>query len=160
MSFTCDAWAILLPYNKNLMFIRVRVFFFVFLFLWAMFHKGSAVGNHLREQHDLEPDDIPQSLRILTKCQNTFDCLISKCFFIKDLKPTLNSLIPSVRNYSVFRSLDKSLLLLITLWLLFVNFYNYFITYVTYFYCFLVIVVFFNYFLTATKVFMRIAFTF
>ena len=31
-------------------------------------HKGSAVGNHLREQHDLEPDDITQSFRILKKC--------------------------------------------------------------------------------------------
>ena len=41
-------------------------------------HKGSVVvvGNHLREQHDLEPDDIAQSFRILRKCQNKFDCLI------------------------------------------------------------------------------------
>ena len=31
-------------------------------------HKGSAVRNHLREQHDLEPDDIAQSFRILRKC--------------------------------------------------------------------------------------------
>ena len=58
------------------------------------------------------------------------------------------------------RSVDKSLLLLITLWLLFVNFYNYFITYATYFHCFLVIVVFFNYFLNATNMFMLITFTF
>ena len=29
--------------------------------------KGSAVGNHLREQHDLEPDDIALSFRILRK---------------------------------------------------------------------------------------------
>ena len=28
-------------------------------------HKGSAIGNHLREQHDMEPEDIAQSLRIL-----------------------------------------------------------------------------------------------
>ena len=27
-------------------------------------HKGSAVGNHLREQHDLEPDDIASLYRI------------------------------------------------------------------------------------------------
>ena len=50
-------------------------------------HKGSAVGNqsavgnHLREQHDLEPDDIAQSFRILRKCQNKFDCLIFEMFF-------------------------------------------------------------------------------
>ncbi|CAH3151296.1 unnamed protein product, partial [Porites lobata] len=27
-------------------------------------HKGSAIGNHLREQHDMEPEDIAQSFRI------------------------------------------------------------------------------------------------
>ena len=54
-----------------------------------MFHKGSAVGNHLREQHDLEPDDIPQSLTILTKCQNTFDCLIFEMFFYQ--RPKTNA---------------------------------------------------------------------
>ena len=36
-------------------------------------HKGSAIGNHLREQHDMEPEDIAQSFRILRKCQNKFE---------------------------------------------------------------------------------------
>ena len=44
-------------------------------------HKGSAIGNHLREQHDMEPEDIAQSFRILRKCQNKFDCLIFEMFF-------------------------------------------------------------------------------
>jgi len=39
-------------------------------------HKGSAIGNHLREQHNMEPKDIAESFRILRKCQNKFDCLI------------------------------------------------------------------------------------
>ena len=43
-------------------------------------HKGSAIGNHLREQHDMEPEDIAQNLRILRKCQNKFDCLIFGMF--------------------------------------------------------------------------------
>ena len=43
-------------------------------------HKGSAIGNHLREQHDMEPEDIAQSFRILRKCQNKFDCLIFEMF--------------------------------------------------------------------------------
>ena len=30
-------------------------------------HQGSAVVNHLREQHDLERDDIAQSFRILNR---------------------------------------------------------------------------------------------
>ena len=44
-------------------------------------HKGSAVGNRRREQHDLEPDHIAQSLRILRKCQNKCDCLVFEMFF-------------------------------------------------------------------------------
>ena len=31
--------------------------------------KGSAIGNHLREQHDMEPEDIAQNFRTLRKCQ-------------------------------------------------------------------------------------------
>ena len=60
-------------------------------------HKGSAIGNHLREQHDLEPDGIAHSFRILRKCQNKFDCLIFEMLFIKDLKPTLNKQSDSIR---------------------------------------------------------------
>ena len=44
-------------------------------------HKGSAVGNHPREQHDFEPWGIAQSFGILRKCQNRFDCLIFEMFF-------------------------------------------------------------------------------
>ena len=42
-------------------------------------HKGSAVATHLREQHDLEPDDITQSFRILRK--RHLIVLFSKCLF-------------------------------------------------------------------------------
>ena len=61
-------------------------------------HKGSAIGNHLREQHDMEPEDIAQNFRIL-KCRNKFDCLIFEMFFIKELgrKPTLNKQCDSIR---------------------------------------------------------------
>ncbi|XP_073237961.1 uncharacterized protein [Porites lutea] len=60
-------------------------------------HKGSAIGNHLTEQHDMEPEDIAQSFRILRKCQNKFDCLIFEMFFIQELKPTLNKQCDSIR---------------------------------------------------------------
>ena len=60
-------------------------------------HKGSAIGNHLREQHDMEPEDIAQSFRILRKCQNKFGCLIFEMFFIKELKPMLNKQCDSIR---------------------------------------------------------------
>ena len=51
-------------------------------------HKGSAIGNHPREQHDIEPEDITPSFRILRKCQNKF-VLVYETFFVKELKPTL-----------------------------------------------------------------------
>ena len=39
-------------------------------------HKGSAIGNHLKEEHDIAPVDIAQFFKILKKCQSKFDCLI------------------------------------------------------------------------------------
>ena len=61
-------------------------------------HKGSEIGNHLIEQHDMEPEDIAQSFRILRKCQDKLNSLFLKCFFfIKELKPTLNKQCDSIR---------------------------------------------------------------
>ncbi|KAL9954541.1 hypothetical protein ACROYT_G042091 [Oculina patagonica] len=60
-------------------------------------HKGSAIGNHLKEQHGMAPNDIAQFFRILKKCQSKFDCLIYEMFFIKELKPTLNKQCDSIR---------------------------------------------------------------
>ena len=63
-------------------------------------HKGSAIGNHLKEQHGMAPDDIAQFFKILKKCQSKFDCLILEMFFfffIKKLKPTLNKQYDSIR---------------------------------------------------------------
>lgn len=44
-------------------------------------YKGSAVGNHLREQRDKKPDDIEQGFKILRKCQNKLYCLILELLF-------------------------------------------------------------------------------
>ena len=60
-------------------------------------HKGSAIGSHLKEQHDIAPDDIAQFFKILKKCQSKFDCLIFEMFFIKELKPSLNKQCDSIR---------------------------------------------------------------
>ena len=38
--------------------------------------KGSAIGNYLGNQHDIEPENIAQCFRISRKCQNKFDCLV------------------------------------------------------------------------------------
>ena len=60
-------------------------------------HKGSAIGNHLREQHNMTPNDIARSFKILRKCQNKLDCLIFEMLFIKELKPSLNKQCDSIR---------------------------------------------------------------
>ena len=67
---------------------------------WIEEHKGSAIGSHLKEQHDIAPDDIAQFFKIfkiLKKCQSKFDCLIFEMFFIKELKPSLNKQCDSIR---------------------------------------------------------------
>ena len=61
-------------------------------------HVKCDVKTSLREHHDLEPDDIAQSFKILMKCQNKFDCLVFEMFVIKDLKPTLNKQSDSIRT--------------------------------------------------------------
>ena len=53
--------------------------------------------NHLREQHNIAPEDIAQNFRILRKCQNKFDCLIFEMLFIKELKLSLNKQCDSIR---------------------------------------------------------------
>ena len=60
-------------------------------------HKGSAIGNHLREQHNMAPNDIARRFKILRKCQNKLDCLIFEMLFIKELKPSLNKQCDSIR---------------------------------------------------------------
>ena len=39
-------------------------------------------------QHDMDPEDIMRSFKILRECQNKLDCLIFEMLFIKELKPT------------------------------------------------------------------------
>ena len=60
-------------------------------------HNGSAIGNHLREQHNMTQNDIARSFKILRKCQNKLDCLIFEMLFIKELKPSLSKQCDSIR---------------------------------------------------------------
>ena len=60
-------------------------------------HKRSVIGNHVREQHGIEPCEIAKNFRVLRKCSNKFDCLIFEMFFIRDLKPKLNKQSDSIR---------------------------------------------------------------
>ena len=61
-------------------------------------HKRLVIGNHLREQHGNEPCEIAKNFRVLRKSSNKFDILIFEMFFIRDLKPKLNRVIPSAQS--------------------------------------------------------------
>ena len=92
-------------------------------------HKRSVIGNHIREQPGNEPHEIAKNFRVLRKCSNKFDSLISEMFFIRDLKPKLkNSAIPSAQS-CLFNTFN-SFLILATSYVHFFFAFRYF-----YFYC-------------------------
>ena len=72
----------------------------------------------------MSPNEFARNFRMLRKCHNKLDCLIFEMLFIKELKPTVNRVIPSALNYlftSVLISLHHHhhhLLLLLLLLLL------------------------------------------
>ena len=39
-------------------------------------HKRLVIGNHVREQHGIEPCEIAKNFRVLRKRSNKFDCLV------------------------------------------------------------------------------------
>ena len=45
------------------------------------------------------PNEFARNFRMLRKCHNKLDCLIFEMLFIKELKPTVNRVIPSALNY-------------------------------------------------------------
>lgn len=55
-------------------------------------HWYSAIGKHLQTQHGLDrKQPIDHLFTVLKKCNNKFDCLIQEMFFIKEIKPSLNT---------------------------------------------------------------------
>lgn len=60
-------------------------------------HKRSAIGKHLNDEHNAPTDTLEEQFTILRKCKNKFDCLIYEMFFIKKLKPKLNTQSDSIR---------------------------------------------------------------
>ena len=55
----------------------------VFIPVWFVCRNlHQRIEEHkLREQRDVEPEDITQCFRILRKCQDKFDCLSFEMFF-------------------------------------------------------------------------------
>ena len=47
----------------------------------------------------MSPNEFARNFRMLRKCHNKLDCLIFEMLFIKELKPTVNRVIPSALNY-------------------------------------------------------------
>ena len=57
-------------------------------------HKGSAIGNHLREQHNMAPNDIARSFK---KVSEQTRLSYFEMLFIKELEPSLNKQCDSIR---------------------------------------------------------------
>jgi len=64
-------------------------------------HKGSVIGDHLRNKHGIEPDNIMRSFNILRKCKNKLDVSSLKCCFMKELKPALNKQCDSIEEFTL-----------------------------------------------------------
>ncbi|XP_071941048.1 uncharacterized protein [Antedon mediterranea] len=58
-------------------------------------HNKSIIGDHLK-QHGIT-GDISEYFRVLSKCNNKFDCLIKEMLWIKEIKPTLNKQSDSIK---------------------------------------------------------------
>ena len=59
--------------------------------------KRSAIGNHVKDEHGKDPENIASIFKILKNCQSKLDCLIFEMFFIRDLKLKLNKQCDSIR---------------------------------------------------------------
>ena len=74
-----------------------------------------AIGNHLRDQYNMSPNEFARNFIILSKCQNKLDCLFffCKCFLSKNWNQLwTNGVISSALNY-LFRSVSVSLIIII-----------------------------------------------
>ena len=60
-------------------------------------HKYSAVGKHLKDEHQAKIPDLEKYFLILRKCQGMLDCLMYEMLFIHARKPKLNTQSDSIR---------------------------------------------------------------
>jgi len=47
-------------------------------------HKGTAIGNHLKDQHNMSPNGIAQNFKILGSASTNLIALFLKCFLSKN----------------------------------------------------------------------------
>ena len=61
-------------------------------------HRYSAIGKHFVNTHgNINTSTLDSQFSILKKCHTKFDCLLYEMFFIKELKPSLNTQGDSIR---------------------------------------------------------------
>ena len=90
-------------------------------------HKGSAIGNHLREQHNMAPNDIGRSFKILKKCQNELDCLIFEMLFYQRTKTNTKQTVRFHPRETIYfdQFLTSLIILLFHCFMSYFNFYKY-----------------------------------
>ena len=54
-------------------------------------HKYSVIGKHLKDEHNLRPNNLHEQFAILRKCRGKFECLIYEMLLIRKKRPTLNT---------------------------------------------------------------------
>ena len=60
-------------------------------------HKHSAIGKHLKDEHNLQATNLQDQFTVLKKCRTKFDCLIYEMLFVRNIKPKLNTQSDSLR---------------------------------------------------------------
>ena len=59
-------------------------------------HKGSMIGQHMIE-HGENTARVDGCFEVLKKCRSKFECLLFKMLFIKDIQPSMNKQLDSIR---------------------------------------------------------------
>ena len=60
-------------------------------------HRYSTIGTHLETQHSNNRTKTNHLFKVLRKCNSKFDCLVYEMLYIKDIKPSLNTLADSIQ---------------------------------------------------------------
>ena len=61
-------------------------------------HRYSAIGKHLKNDHGLETiGDLTNNFSVLKECNGKLDCLLYEMFFIKKIRPCLDTQSDSIR---------------------------------------------------------------
>ena len=71
-------------------------------------HKYSVIGKHLKDEHNLRPNNLHEQFAILRKCRGKFECLIYEISLIRKKRPTLNTQKDSIPANCLFNYVHSS----------------------------------------------------